>query len=368
VGRFVRLSAVCVLALCVVSPERTAVAQAPQPAAESGRDSSATDGAAADSSETRRNVVVVRPPAQDAARTDAFNRLWAELHIHGFAGETVEREPGDDPTATLSELATERSALAAFAFVRRDSALSLEVVLVDRTTGQTIPRRLPFAAGSSDAASLIAVRAVDLLRSSLQEFPESEPAPEPEPAGPVEPPPSAAVPDVAPREHAFSLAAEGTLIWPGKDFSVGFGPALGLLYRPLPWFQCGVWVGGVFGTSYDAATGSASVRQELGLLEARAMFLRVSGFRLGVTAGAGAFFLQATGAPRQPRLPEQDSVWSGLLAVGLHAEQSLGSDFALGLSARALALAPALGVAIAGERAKLQLPVLQVSLGLTVGF
>jgi hypothetical protein len=364
------LSAVCVLALCVISPGRPAVAQAPQPAAEGGRDPGATEGAAADGSDSRRNVVVVRPPAQDAARTDAFNRLWAELHIHGFSGETVEREPGDDPTATLSELATERSALAAFAFVRRESALSLEVVLVDRATGQTIPRRLPFAAGSSDAASLIAVRAVDLLRASLQEFPdpEPEPAPDPEPASPVEPPPSAAGPDVAPHEHAFSLAAEGILIWPGKDFSVGFGPALGLLHRPLPWFQWGVWVGGVFGTSYDAATGSASVRQELAFLEARAMFLRTSGFRLGAAAGAGAFFLQAKGDPRAPRQPEQDSVWSGLLALGLHAEQSLGSDFALGLSARALALAPALGVAIAGERAKLQLPVLQVSLGLSVGF
>ncbi len=55
-------------------------------------------------------------------------------------------------------------------------------------------------------------------------------------------------------------------------------------------------------------------------------------------------------------------------ALGLHADQSLGGDFALGLSARALALAPALGVAIAGEMQKMQLPALQASLGLSVGF
>jgi hypothetical protein len=141
-----------------------------------------------------------------------------------------------------------------------------------------------------------------------------------------------------------------------------------LLHRPAPWFQWGLWVGGVFGTSYAATNGTATVQQELGLFEARAAFLRAGGFRLGVTAGAGAFLLQAKGTQVAPRMPEQDSVWSALLALGLHAEQSLGSEFALGLTARALALAPALGVAIAGERGKVHLPALQVSLGLSVGF
>jgi hypothetical protein len=316
-------------------------------------------------------VLVLRPPVQDAARTDAFNRFWAELHIHGFDADAIDREAGDDPLSALAELATESSAFAAFAFVRRESTLSLEVVLVDRATGQTSSRRLPFVAGSSDAASLIAVRAVDLLRASLQEFPEPVAPSAPPLPPPVEPPPpSAAAPDVAPRAHAWTLAAEGTLLWGGTRYSVGFGPALGLLHRPLPWFQWGLWFGGVFGTSLDAAAGpgSASVLQELGFLEARASILRAGGFSVAVLAGGGAFFLQARGSVREPLHPESDSVWSGLLAVGLHLEQSLGGDFALGLSARALALAPKLGVAILGDRVPLQLPALQASLGLSVGF
>ncbi len=314
-------------------------------------------------------ALVLRPPEQDPVRTDAFNRLWAELRIHGFDVEAIDRDAGVDPLATLTELATERSAFAAFAFVRRDSGLSLEVVLVDRGTGQTSRRRLAFAAGSSDASSLIAVRAVDLLRASLIEFPEPEPElEEPPPPAPPPPPPPAAPPEVAPRDYRFRLAAEGTLVWPGSHFSVGFGPALGLMHRPWPWFEWGVWFGGAFGTSFDAVRGSASVQQELGFLEARVAFLRVQGFRLSVVGGGGAFFLQARGSVSQPLVSEEDSVWSGLFALGLHADQSLGGDFALGLSARALALAPALGVAIAGEMQKMQLPALQASLGLSVGF
>jgi hypothetical protein len=103
-------------------------------------------------------------------------------------------------------------------------------------------------------------------------------------------------------------------------------------------------------------------------VEARAAFIRIQGFSLALAAGAGVFLLQAHGTVREPLVPEEDSVASALFSLGLHADQSLGGDFALGLSARALALAPALGVAIAGERAKLQLPALQASLGLSVGF
>jgi hypothetical protein len=343
-------------------------AQAPPPAAHSGNASTAEDA-----SVNRKTVLVVRPPAQDVARTDAFNRLWAELHIHGFEADAIDRELGDEPSALLTEWAAERSALAAFAFTRRDATLSLEVVLVDRTSGQTSPRRLAFVAGTSDAASLIAVRAVDLLRASLQDFPEppnppAAPEPEPESAPAEEMPLSAAAPEVARREHAWTLAAEGTLLWPGRHFSVGFGPAFGVLHRPVSWFQRGLRLGGAFGTSFDAQRGSASVQQGLGFLEARALIVETHGFSVAVLAGGGAFFLQASGTVQSPLTPQDDSVWSSVFTAGLHLEQSLGGDFALGLSGRALALVPALGVAVLGERERLQQPALQVSLGLSVGF
>jgi hypothetical protein len=359
-----------VWAFSALALNAAAVAQPPEAAADSGGQP-ATGTAAVNAGELEpsraRIVVLLRPPADDAALTDAFNRLWAELHIHGFFGEAFDREPGEDPPATLTELATERAAVAAFAFVRRDAALSLEVVLVDVHSGQTTPRRLGFAAGT-DAAGLIAVRAVDLLRASLQEFPESaEPAPEPEvvPEPEGAPPRRSEAPSDSPR--AWSLAAEGTLVWPGSRFSVGFGPAIGVFHRPLLWFQWGVWLAGpVFGTRFDAERGSATVMQELGLAEARFTFLRVQAFQLALLAGAGAFLLQAEGDPRAPLRSERDSVWSSLFVAGIRAEQGLGEHFALGLSARALAFAPALGVAILGERAPLQQPALQISLGFSV--
>jgi len=315
-------------------------------------------------------VVLVRPAASDAELTDAWNRLEAELHIHAFEARTQEVELGADPAATLRRLGSDAGAVAAFGFVRGDGTASLEVVLLERGTGNTTSRRLPLARGS-DAASLIAVRAVDLLRSSLQEFPEEEVEPEPPPA-PPEPPPSAAAP-ARPAEpvgaRAFSIALEGALVWPGSRFGVGFGPALAVFHHPLSWFHWGVWITGpVFGMNLETGNGSATIHQELGLLEARVLLFRAGQLEVDALVGGGLWLLQASGRARQPLQSEDDEVWSGVLEAGVHAEQGLGAGFALGLSVRALGQVPGLGVALAQERAAFQQPALQAALGVALGF
>jgi hypothetical protein len=316
-------------------------------------------------------VVLVRPSASDAELTDAWNRLEAELHIHAFEARTQELELGSDPAATLRRLGSEAEAVAAFGFVRRDGVPSLEVVLLERGTGNTTSRRLPLARGS-DAASLIAVRAVDLLRSSLQEFPEQEVAePEPPPAPPG-PPPAAASPS-RPAEpvgaRAFSIALEGAFVWPGTRFGLGFGPALAVFHHPSPWFHWGVWITGpVFGMRLETDSGSATIHQELGLLEARVLLFRAGQLEVDALVGGGLWLLQASGRAREPLRSEDDAVWSGVLEAGLHAEQGLGAGFALGLSVRALGQLPGLGVALARERAAFQQPALQGALGVALGF
>ena len=159
------------------------------------------------------------------------------------------------------------------------------------------------------------------------------------------------------------------MLWTGARFGVAFGPALGVFHHPAGWFRWGLWVAApVVGTQLETGSGSASVRQELGFLEARFSVLRTGRFDLGLQGGGGVYLLQASGHPRAPLQSEDDAVWSGLVALGLHAEQGLGAGFGLGLSVRAIGLVPGLGVAVARERQELSLPLLQASLGVVVGF
>jgi hypothetical protein len=108
------------------------------------------------------------------------------------------------------------------------------------------------------------------------------------------------------------------------------------------------------------------VHRELAFLELRYVILRAGGFSLAPLAGAGLAFLQASGDVQEPLRAQNDSVFGGVGLIGLHVEQGLGSGFGLGLSLRALGHLPALGVAVASERAALQLPVLEAALGLSV--
>lgn len=319
-------------------------------------------------------VVLIRPPASDPLRSDAFNRLLGELHIHGFATRIEDSDATGDPVDALRQVVRKYAALAGLQLVRDERGLWLAVVLIERESGAARSHRLDMDTTNADAASLLALRAVDLLRASLLRVPEPRPPPAAARASPVAPrvalpPPSATATPAraAGAAQGWSLAIEGDVLWAGERIGIGYGPALGVFHRPEAWFQWGLWLAApTFGTGLRGSAGSARVWQETLLLEARATFMRVHGFGLAASAGGGAFLLQAEGAVREPFVSERDAVWSGAFALGLRAEQLLGAVVSVGLSVRALALVPALGVAILNERAALQFPLLRASLGLSV--
>ena len=324
-----------------------------------------------------QTVVLIRPPAGDPLQSDAFNRLLGELHIHGFETQLADPAPGaGDPVATLTALVKQRTALAALQLFRDEHEVWLAVVHIERDTGAALVHRLDFDSANADAANLIAVRAVDLLRAALLQVPgpeqHAEPAPVSQGATPATTSPREApivrAPD-APVATRWSLAIEADLLWAGERFGVGYGPALGVFHHPHARFQWGLWLAGpTFGMRLAASTGRAVIWQETALIEARAAFVRVHGFSLAATASGGAVFLQAKGSVRAPLVSKRDAVWSGAFALGLRAEQRLGANIAIGLSGRAVALVPELGVAILNEREQLQFPLLRAALGLVVAF
>jgi hypothetical protein len=311
-------------------------------------------------------VLLVAPKQDDPKLVDAFHRVEAELHIHHFETllEDADLEAAGAPS--LGTLAERRHALAAIAFSLRAGQTQVDIWLLDRTTGESRVRTLDAGQGA-DAASLIAVRAVDLLRVNLGELvPEEPAAPEPKPhetAADSEPsPPTAA------EERAFWLYADGCILRPGSAFGFSFGPALAFMYRATPWLHVGVNVAvPLTAMTLETPNGNPSLQQEFATLEVRLPFLRAGRFSAAPLVAVGAYFLQARGHAMAPLIPQNDNVAAMLLSAGAQAEVRLWPRVSVNLSVRGLALLPRLGVKVVDYPEVIDPVALEAQVGVGVG-
>lgn len=292
-----------------------------------------------------QRVVLVRPKNDDPVLLDAFNRLGAELEIHHFETEIVETDVGPSPSEMLPEIARKANALASIALVQQTDRTSVQVWLADRVSGKTTMRTIDVGHGP-DTSSVLAIRAVDLLRASLQEFePGERPPPDVKGVDP-NPVPPAVVELTAEPEDALRLRAGAVSIVEGPPFGVAIGPTLAVARR---WGIVEAGIGGagpLVGARYATATGSATIRQELAWGEGRVLFVDSPRVDVAANARLGAYFLQADGQAVPPLISRSDRVWSGFGALGVDAELLLFGRVALGIGLHALGLWPRVGVAV----------------------
>lgn len=116
----------------------------------------------------QRVVAVLVPPTGDEKLAA---RVAAELRAMGLEPKTVAIDEQQDATA-LARTARDSGAIAAIRIVRSDKRA--EVWLADRVTGKTLLREVTCEA-NEDAESVLAVRAVELLRASLLEIETAHP-------------------------------------------------------------------------------------------------------------------------------------------------------------------------------------------------
>jgi hypothetical protein len=346
-------------------------------------------------------VLLIVPERQDSEQLDAFHRLEAELRIHHFETVSLAARLGNDPTTTLAAYAREQHALAAIAFLGDSDRPTLAIWLVDRQTRRAGLRTLQIGHGA-DAASLIAVRAVDLLRANLEHYGKesaaegSDAAAPPKPpkaattpptkaatAAPTQPSAAAAAPVERDEDHTssgadggglggprrrFWLSAELMAIRPGSRFGVAIGPALAAWYWPHDRLGAGLYLAApLSSTELQTSSGSARLHQELAWVEGRWRALSAGRVSAGPVLGVGAYFVQAKGTVVLPLLPRDDRVWTWLLSAGLHLEVALLPQLSAAVSARALWTYPRVGVSVARDSVRLDSPALEASLGLSLG-
>jgi hypothetical protein len=216
----------------------------------------------------------------------------------------------------VGEAAQREDAFAGISITRRAGATSADVWIADRVTGKTTLRTLALKR-ESDAPSVLAVRAVDLLRSSLREIPPGEEAP-PDIARVDRAPVHEKVRDFArPAPPPWRLRVEGGVLGAATGVGPAYGGGAALSRRLSDSFRVGVaFFGPLVGGSWTTGTGTATARQELAWLEGTLTAWRGDAFEIGVTAGLGAYHLAASSEVEPPLVSTSDDVWSALGSVG----------------------------------------------------
>ena len=311
-------------------------------------------------------VALIRPHEESGVLADAFNRLQAELGIHHFEAAVVDADIGDAPVERLAEVAQSAGALASIAFVQHGDKASVDVWLLDRVSGKTTMRRLEVG-NSNDAATVLAFRAVDLLRISLQEFEPGEAPPRDVVGVDRRPVPNAVRKLAEPKAPTLRLRAQAMAVYDGASLGMAYGPALGL-NRVFGRLEAGLmFAGPLVGAQFQSREGTASTRQELAFIDARVTLLRSERFAAGLGLGAGLHVLQAEGQADAPLRSTSGSLFGLFGSAGAQGELFLSRATAITLSLRATALAPRQGVALETERTRLGQPLLEAATGVVVG-
>lgn len=296
------------------------------------------------------SVMIVRPANSPPVMVETLVRLKGELTSAGFETEIVDSaaSPGDSRVG-LEQLAARRGADAVVAIVGDLSPDSVEVWVIDKVTGKSVVRRVPFEAADARASTTLAIRAIELLRSSFLEIDLAAHDRRNAPA-----PPPAVVRFVEAEQLARHPERFGVEVGGAATMSVdGVGPALLPLVRfdwaPRAWFVAQATLAGL-GTRATVAgdAGSAQVAQAYGLLGGAVRFREGGRLRPVVALAAGALRTSVEGraeAPNQGRVVDQ---WSFLVDAGVGAQLRLPDRFYASLTAHAQLAEPYVAVRFVG--------------------
>jgi hypothetical protein len=275
-------------------------------------------------------VVIVGPANPSPGIAETVVRIRGELLSAGFAveivdGAVVSSVASHDSRDSLERLAERRAADAVIAIVGETAPNSVEVWVVDKVTGKSVVRKLPFEAKSRHAPETLAIRAIELLRSSFLEIDLTANGRRSEPAS--TPPPVVVRFMERQAGHPERIAVEL-----GGAGVVGFD-GVGLALMPLArfdvalgaWFVIRATLAGL-GTRPSVANtlGSAQVAQEFVTLGGALRFRAGRRLRPFVSLSAGALYTQVEGrAATTANQGRDEHAWSFL------ADGSVGTSMAL---------------------------------------
>jgi hypothetical protein len=315
-----------------------------------------TVGAAAQAS----TIVVYRPDASDPILTESFSRLCGELHMYGLDVELADHPADHRP----SDIGRSTDVVGSVALLRSAGQASATIGITEATTGKE-SMRITVSIDDADAPSLLAMRAVDLLRASLRDVaPKLEARRRAASELPNdEPTPSAEQPPVR-----WTVRAGASSLWETGELGAGYAVNVALARRLSSRLALELsLMGPVIGHAYDGAAATANLREEIGTLSL-ARRLVEGRLALDIVQGFGGAHLDARGEASSPWLDQSSSAWAAVSTTGGHVGLGLSPHLAIGVSVAAVFLLPRPVLEVGNTSYVVHQPMLLVSGGLEYGF
>jgi hypothetical protein len=308
-------------------------------------------------------IVVVAESTADPALSSVLVRIQGELVAEGF-DVVIDSATADRPPESLADAAERNDALAVIGLSYDEPAREVELRVVDRLTNKTLVRRAPFGgAEDSQAAEVLAVRAVDLLRASLLEL-LAPPRVTPPPLAPALQPQRARAASFAERalpsdsRHAVSVELGAGVLTSLTGVGPAILPVARAQHRVFERFALRVGVAGLGSKPrVDAAQASAQVAQDFAEVGLVLNLLSTHGLRLTGSLAGGLLYTLVEGQAEAPYRARRSALWSALLDGGIGLDLRVSSRFDLCFETHALLADPYPTVRfIQEERARSGLP------------
>jgi hypothetical protein len=297
-------------------------------------------------------VAIVRPANPPPIIVETLVRLQGELTAVGFATEIVEEPVGEDvhgreSRSWLENLAVQRGVDAVVAIVGDVSPDTVEVWIVDKVTGKSVVRRVPIEPRSERAPNTLAIRAIELLRSSFLEIDLA--AGERRSPSLASPPPAVVhfveMERLARRPERFAVEVGGTAVMSLDGVGPALLPIVRLDWAARSWLVVQAAVAGL-GTrpTVETTVGSAQVAQQYGLLGGCYRLRAGQQLQPFFALSAGVLHTSVEGRTDLPNQGRYADQWSFLLDGGLGAALHLRDRFYLAVTAHAQMAEPYLAI------------------------
>jgi hypothetical protein len=324
------------------------------------------------SSAGAHTIVVVRPVASDPILTEAFSRLCGELHMYGLKVDVVPDEEGAPSWGTQrTETGGSADVKGGVALLRTPGQASAKIWIADTATGKE-SLRITVSIDDADAPSLLAVRAVDLLRASLRDFDLAERM-QPETrlgatAG-VSRSNQAASPAAPHGFERWAIRGGATTLWETGDLGVGQAVTVGIARRISPRLALELaFMATVVGQTYAATAATAQLRQELGIVAVAWRLLERRHLTLDLSQGFGATYLSVRGEAQSPWLGQSTSAWAAASSTGARVGLRLSDHVGLDVALAAVFLLPRPVLEVADVSYELHQPLILATGGFRYGF
>ncbi len=287
-------------------------------------------------------VALVRPLGTTPELTETLVRLHGELLSVGFAVRLLDRPAGSQPGGTepqpwLEALAAEGENDAVVEVVGDATTIAVDIWILSPAPQRLEVVRVELEPTATNRAERLAIRAVEVLRSTFLEQDMAARRRHPEALqDPAPTPPPVAQGDPAERPERVGVAVGLA----GLTSLDGVGPAVLPMARfdwaARPWLVTQAALAGL-GSRPEVATtaGKARVAQQYGTVGGRLRLRSEARLTPFVALSSGVLRTSVEGQAETPRQGQGAEQWSFLLDGGFGAELNLPERYSLTLAAHA---------------------------------